>query len=97
MGGSRDKSGAVYKKTLIETIKTEFELTFDIESLIDSFQGEALDYYSFCEIFETDREKGDGSLAEAASQRSLRSSDSMRSLVIDEKDFQKFISQYESE
>lgn len=65
--------------------------------MIDSFQGESLDYSSFCEIFEQDREKGDGSLAEAASTRSLRSSDSMRSLVIDERDFQKFIAQYENE
>ena len=51
LGGSRDKMGAVAKKTLIETIKNEFELTFDIESLIDSFPGDSLDYYSFCEIF----------------------------------------------
>jgi hypothetical protein len=29
-----DKSGAVSKSALIETIKREFELTFDIEAMI---------------------------------------------------------------
>jgi hypothetical protein len=30
LGGNVDKSGAVSKTTLIETIKREFELSFDI-------------------------------------------------------------------
>ncbi len=30
LGGSADKSGTVSKTSLIETIKREFELTFDI-------------------------------------------------------------------
>ena len=85
------------KSTLIETIKREFELTFDIEALIDGYQGESLDYSAFCSIFEHDKEKGNGRLASAASQRSLQSSDSMRSLVLDERDFQKFMAQYEPE
>lgn len=97
LGGNADKSGQVRKTALIETVKREFELTFDIETLIDSVQGDNLDYYSFCSIFEQDREKGEGRLASATSQRSLKSSDSMRSLNLDEKDFQKFISQYEGD
>jgi hypothetical protein len=59
--------------------------------------GDSLDYSAFCSIFEHDKEKGDGRLASAASQRSLRSNDSMKSLVIEERDFQKFIAQYENE
>jgi len=51
LGGSPDKSGTVSKSSLIETIKREFELTFDIESMIDGVQGENLDYHSFCSIF----------------------------------------------
>lgn len=73
LGGHVDKSGAVSKTTLIETIKREFELTFDIEAMIDGVTGESLDYAAFCSIFEHDKERGDGRLASAASQRSLRS------------------------
>jgi hypothetical protein len=51
----------------------------------------------FCSIFEQDKERGEGRLASAASQRSLKSQASTKSLVMDEKDFQKFLSQYESE
>lgn len=97
LGGNADKSGVVRKAALIETVKREFELTFDIESLIESVQGDSLDYSAFCSIFEQDKEKGEGRLASAASQRSLRSSDSMKSLVLDEKDFQKFIAQYDGD
>ncbi len=39
LGGSADKSGTVSKTSLIETIKREFELTFDIEAMIDGVQG----------------------------------------------------------
>ena len=39
LGGCLDKSGYVRKNNLIETIKKEFELTFDIESMIDGVQG----------------------------------------------------------
>jgi hypothetical protein len=96
LGGSPDKLGSV-KKSAIEAVKREFELTFDIESLVDSVQGDSLDYSTFCSIFEQEKEKGDGRLASAASQRSLKSSDSMRSLTLDEKDFQKFLMQYDGE
>ena len=65
--------------------------------MIEGVSGDHLDYGAFCSIFEHDKEKGDGRLASAASQRSLRSNDSMKSLVIEERDFQKFIAQYEHE
>ena len=65
--------------------------------MIDGVQGDSLDYDAFCSIFEQDKENGEGRLASAASQRSLGSSESVRSLVIDERDFQKFIAQYEGE
>ena len=97
LGGNADGTGVVRKSVLVETIKREFELTFDIEMLIEGVQGESLDYSMFCSIFEQDREKGDGRLASAASQRSLKSEESMRSLVLDERDFQRFMSQYEGE
>ena len=67
------------------------------KSIIDGVQGESLDYDAFCSIFEQDRERGDGKIASAASQRSFRSTDSARSLVVDEKDFQKFMAQYDGE
>jgi hypothetical protein len=55
LGGLLDKSGAVTKTTLIETIKREFELTFDIEAMIEGVTGESLDYSAFCSIFEHDK------------------------------------------
>ena len=63
--------------------------------MIEGVSGDHLDYGAFCSIFEHDKENGDGRLASAASQRSLRSNDSMKSIVIEERDFQKFIAQYE--
>jgi hypothetical protein len=51
LGGGADKGGYVRKSSLIETIKREFELTFDIESIIDGVQGDSLDYTAFCSIF----------------------------------------------
>jgi hypothetical protein len=51
LGGKVDKSGYVGKSTLMEIIKREFELSLDIEAMIDGFQGENLDYSAFCSIF----------------------------------------------
>lgn len=65
--------------------------------MIEGVQSENLDYETFCSIFEQDKEKNEGRLASAASQRSMRSQGSMKSLVIEERDFQKFLSQYENE
>ena len=64
---------------------------------MEGVQGESLDYGAFCSIFEQDKERGDGRLASSASQRSLGRSESAKSLVIDERDFQKFIAQYEGD
>ena len=58
---------------------------------------ENLDYEIFCSIFEQDKERNEGRLASAASQRSLKSQGSTKSLVIEERDFQKFLSQYEND
>ena len=97
LGGAADKSGYVNKSTLMEIVKREFELSLDLEAVIEGLQTENLDYDMFCSIFEQDREKNEGRLASAASQRSLKSEASARSLVIDERDFQKFLSQYEND
>jgi hypothetical protein len=94
LGGLADKSGYVNKNMLMEIVKREFELSLDMEAMIEGVQGDNLDYDLFCSIFEQDKEKGEGRLASAASQRSLRSQASMKSLVIEERDFAKFLSQY---
>ncbi len=72
-------------------------MSLDLEAMVDGVQGENIDYEIFCSIFEQDKEKNEGRLASAASQRSNRSQGSMKSLVIEERDFQKFLSQYENE
>ncbi len=97
LGGQPDKSGYVNKSKLMEVIKKEFELSLDLEAMIEGVQSENLDYEIFCSIFEQDKEKNEGRLASAASQRSLKSQASTKSLVIEERDFQKFLSQYENE
>jgi hypothetical protein len=97
LGGKADKSGYVNRSTLMEIVKREFELSLDLEAVIEGLQNDNLDYDSFCSIFEADKEKNEGRLASAASQRSLKSQDSAKSLRIDERDFQKFLSQYENE
>jgi hypothetical protein len=59
MGGSPDTTGRVYKKTIIDIIKTEFELFFDIEDLLEKIgtQGDDLDFQTFCLLFEGADEK----------------------------------------
>ena len=94
LGGQADKSGCVNKSTLMEIIKREFELSLDLEAVIEGVQGDNIDYDTFCSIFEQDKEKNEGRLASAASQRSLKSQASTKSLAIEERDFQKFLSQY---
>jgi hypothetical protein len=97
LGGQPDKSGYVNKSVLMDIVKREFELSLDLEAVIEGVQGENLDYELFCSIFEQDKEKNEGRLASAASQRSLKSQASAKSLVIEERDFQKFLSQYETD
>lgn len=55
LGGQPDKSGVVNKSVLMEIVKREFELSLDLEAVIEGVQGENLDYELFCSIFEQDR------------------------------------------
>ena len=59
MGGRRDKSGTVKKEAIIDLVKNEFELTFDIEQLLAKFgvDREELDFQSFCTLFENTGDK----------------------------------------
>lgn len=55
MGGNPDRSGIVRKDTIINLIKNEFELTFDIEELFEKSNisnNEDLDFQAFCSLFE---------------------------------------------
>ena len=58
LGGGSDKSGYVVKSTLISTIKNEFELVFDIDTLLEGLESvdqDRLDYATFCALFEQDK------------------------------------------
>lgn len=58
LGGGADKSGYVAKNTLISTIKNEFELIFDIDTLMEGLESvdqDRLDYSTFCALFEQDK------------------------------------------
>lgn len=54
MGGNPDRSGIVRKDTIINLIKNEFELTFDIEELFEksNVSNDDLDFQAFCSLFE---------------------------------------------
>lgn len=44
LGGRNDKSGVVNKSALMEIVKREFELSLDLENMIEGVQGDNLDY-----------------------------------------------------
>ena len=100
LGGGSDKSGYVGKSTLISTIKNEFELIFDIDTLLEGLESvdqDRLDYSTFCALFEQDKKTlgRKGSVISLLSQKTMEHSDSMKSLVVDEKDFDKYLAKIE--
>jgi hypothetical protein len=68
-------------------------MTFDIEGIVDRVQGDSLDFDMFCKIFQQEREGSEDRIASAASQRTF-TEESVRSVVVDERDFQRFLAQY---
>lgn len=50
MGGLPTKEGTISKNTLISIIKTEFELTIDMEDYLRKIGGDTdnINYYGFC-------------------------------------------------
>lgn len=59
MGGNPDKTGVIKKEKLIDVIKNEFELTIDIEELIEKSLAncEDLNFSDFCQMFESGGEE----------------------------------------
>lgn len=54
MGGNSDKSGCINTERLIQVIRNEFEMTIDIEKLIeviDADNSKSIDYDEFKSIF----------------------------------------------
>jgi hypothetical protein len=53
LGGNSDCTGIVKKQIILQVIKNEFDLKFDIEELIEKINesGEDLDYSTFCLLF----------------------------------------------
>ncbi|CAD8175262.1 unnamed protein product [Paramecium octaurelia] len=51
LGGQLDKSGYVLKSTIIDTIRKEFELNFDLDLILGE-HGTQLDFDEFCQLFE---------------------------------------------
>ncbi|CAD8077665.1 unnamed protein product [Paramecium sonneborni] len=58
LGGQLDKSGFVLKSTIIETIQKEFELNFELDSILGDFHGTQLDFDEFCQLFENAGDDG---------------------------------------
>jgi hypothetical protein len=53
LGGNPDHSGSVQKSILINIVRKQFELTFNIEEFLDTTtDGNELDYNTFSKIFQ---------------------------------------------
>ena len=54
LGGDPDRSGRVRKQTIINVIKNEFELAFDMEDFLEKVgaTSDELDFQSFCLLFD---------------------------------------------
>lgn len=63
---------------------------------MEGVEHDRLDYSQFCALFEQDKKvnKG-GSVLNLLSQKTMENSDSMKSLVVDEKDFDKYLAKME--
>jgi len=55
LGGNPDSTGKVMKTAMLKVIKDEFDLTFDIEKIMERIEAssEELDYHTFCLLFDT--------------------------------------------
>ncbi len=60
LGGNADKTGFVSKQKILDIIKEEFELTYDMEVFLEKIEGgkENLDFHTFCLLFESNDENG---------------------------------------
>jgi hypothetical protein len=54
LGGLPTKEGTISKSTLIDIIKTEFELTIDMEDYLRKIGGDTdkIEYYQFCVLLD---------------------------------------------
>lgn len=98
MGGNPDRSGIVRKDTIINLIKNEFELTFDIEELFEksSVTADELDFQAFCSLFEGngDDEKSisrANSLLSLMSDRGRKKTSNADGFTVRYRDFEKFL------
>lgn len=71
LGGGPDTNGFVNKNHIINIIKNEFELTFDMADFLEeiSSSSENLDYKTFCQLFEINGNEDDNK--SVASKKSL--------------------------
>jgi len=58
LGGNPDGTGRVLKQSMLKIIKEEFDLTFDMEKIMERIEAssEELDYHTFCMLFDTQEE-----------------------------------------
>ncbi|KAL4463796.1 hypothetical protein ABPG72_012414 [Tetrahymena utriculariae] len=102
LGGNPDSTGRVMKTAMLKIIKEEFDLTFDMEKIMERIEAssEELDYQTFCALFENqdDDRKRRGSRASTMlsqfSARSRKSINSIPSVKIKYQDFEKFCQEF---
>lgn len=75
LGGNSDKTGSVQKTVLVNIVRKQFELTFNIEEFLDvATEGNELDFSTFSNIFVQAMEHG--------SQKNIESRSSIRSISV---------------
>ncbi|CAD8202149.1 unnamed protein product [Paramecium octaurelia] len=103
LGGEPDASGYVHKNRIIEILKDEFDLQFDIDDFLEQLevQNDQLDFDNFKSLFKANNKqsmKKNSSLLSLFSQRSMvKSTSSISTVKIRMKDFEKFVQKLEQE
>lgn len=74
MGGGPNSEGFVKKNIIIDVIKNEFELTFDMEDFLEdiSSTSDDLDFKAFCQLFDSNNEDDSKSVGSKRSFLSVR-------------------------
>ncbi|CAD8122594.1 unnamed protein product [Paramecium sonneborni] len=103
LGGEPDSTGYIHKNRIIEILKEEFDLQFDVDEFLEQLevQNDQIDFDNFKSLFKNNNKqslKKNSSLLSLFSQRSLvKSTSSISTVKIRMKDFEKFLQKFEQE
>ncbi|EAR84580.2 troponin C (macronuclear) [Tetrahymena thermophila SB210] len=95
LGGNFDRTGVISKEVIINTIKNEFGLLFDIEKLFDSahITSENLTFQDFCMMFESS-EDSKSLISAISNQQQFRQTQLTSGFDVKYKDFETWNAQF---